>query len=433
MSENSNCNNDCVIGSKKVETKLPNLVSAKEVVKGKRPCKGKKPFNVPWCHRIKGWPAGSMVYNNCGYFFNTERAYGDPCDAGSEWIEFDFKFLFTKLLESMACESCPTIDGDVKPWILDGKTTNIAQPGETWCFTVIEDDGTMTEVYACALEEDLLKNPIEKPEAWTPMQSPKQIMCSLLTPEEIAVDNDTTCTIKIESTNSGLLFTEVCKDADGEVISEKELYTIPNDAMDLFGTLEPSDVEGEDGKLYWTPAGGGDKLCVYDCKYIDDLECKLCPWNSVDKPLIYSDSTSVGLGGKPWETVVSGTPRTVSEVTITKAEAVALGMPECHNSLFLSIATVIELNGVDGQPAEAIAFTQAEGCNKIGLGPSVNLDTTGDTEDETVRERNSITFDNNDEIKLRLVVSKASPSSSFEDALVKGDIKIFGSEYAKCS
>lgn len=184
MSENSKCGTGCVVGVTTSEVKLPNLVSPSEVVAGKRPCAGKLPFNVAWCRRAKGWPAGSMVHTQCGYFFNTIRAYGDPADADSEWIAFDFKFLFNKLLETMQCgPTVPHLEDDVKIW--DPSVVNVAQPCDTWAFTVedLDEDGNVIgchQVFASALESDLIKDIYDKPSAWSEPKTSAQLMCELL-------------------------------------------------------------------------------------------------------------------------------------------------------------------------------------------------------------------------------------------------------------
>jgi len=182
MSDSSNCGKGCKPGIKQSNTCLPNLVSPAEMRAGVRDCSGKKPFNVPWCHRKDGYPPGSMVYTKCGYFFNVVRAYGDPRRADSEWIEFDFAFMFDKLLDSMTCESCPSLTDGVKPWIIDGECVNVAMAGETWCFPTTDDDGNVTYVFACATEDDVIKPPSEKPESWTDTKTPDQMVCSLLQP-----------------------------------------------------------------------------------------------------------------------------------------------------------------------------------------------------------------------------------------------------------
>ena len=185
MSEKSTktgCSTGCNMAVSRKETCLPNLVSPSEIVGGKRPCKGRLPFNVPWCRKPKGWPAGSMVYNKCGYFFNIVRAYGDPCDADSEWIEFDFKFLFNQLLTSMSCDpSCPTLESGIKHWDTTEGAVNVAKQGETWCFLVMDEDGNESYVYASMIcEDDEIKDPIQKPECWTTTKTPEQIMLELL-------------------------------------------------------------------------------------------------------------------------------------------------------------------------------------------------------------------------------------------------------------
>lgn len=254
MSENSKCGTGCVVGVTTSEVKLPNLVSPSEVVAGKRPCLGKLPFNVPWCRKSKGWPAGSMVHNKCGYFFNTVRAYGDPCDADSEWIEFDFKFLFNKLLETMSCgPTVPHLEDDVKVW--DPEITNVAQPCDTWVFTVedLDDEGNVIgchQVFASALEPDLIKDIYDKPTAWSDPKTSAQLMCELLTnPNGVkSIDdsnpNTTTITLnngttlvsdeeqsppdtyiksaELNADGSGYTMTRV--DADGNVVAT---FTIP--------------------------------------------------------------------------------------------------------------------------------------------------------------------------------------------------------------
>nr|CAA6830193.1 MAG: Unknown protein [uncultured Thiotrichaceae bacterium] len=184
MSESSGTgcgNNQCTVGKKLVTTKIPNLTSKKKEAVCKRPCKGKVPFNVPWCHRMGGWPAGSMVYTRCGYYFNVIKAMGNPDHNDSEWIPFDFEFLFGKLLQEMDCDSCPTIDGHVKPWISDGQTINKALAGETWCFEMVDDyTCETTHVFACATDEEVYKDIIEAPESWSPVKTAKELMCEML-------------------------------------------------------------------------------------------------------------------------------------------------------------------------------------------------------------------------------------------------------------
>ena len=188
MSENStSCTKGCVTGTKTETTCLPNLVSPADIVAGKRPCKGKLPFNVPWARKSKGWPAGSMVHTSCGYFFTLERAYGNPCEADSSWIEFDWKFLFNKLLESMSCgETCPDITSGVKHWNTAEGAVNVANKGETWCFLVeVKDDegnviSTHHEYASMICDEKTIDNPTDKPECWTDLKTPEEIMLSLL-------------------------------------------------------------------------------------------------------------------------------------------------------------------------------------------------------------------------------------------------------------
>lgn len=209
------CEKGCLEDEKQVKYCIPNLVSPAEIKAGKRDCRGKKPFNVPWCPKQKGWEAGSMVHTKCGHFFNVVRAYGDPSDADSEWIEFDFKFLFKKLLETMSCdEKCEVLSDKVKPW-KEGKVgTNVAMKGETWCFREVLADGSIKHTYACAAKDDVIKDRFEEPTSWTEPKTNEELMCWLLSYKPSSVRDNMNGTVSWVDGNGKTLITWDKTDTD---------------------------------------------------------------------------------------------------------------------------------------------------------------------------------------------------------------------------
>ena len=85
------------------------LTSPCEAPVGKRPCKGIPPNRVRWCRRTGGWPADSIVYTDCSFYYTPCKNYEDPDMEGSGWIPFEEGVLFNRVLNSY--EYQPYVEG----------------------------------------------------------------------------------------------------------------------------------------------------------------------------------------------------------------------------------------------------------------------------------------------------------------------------------
>ena len=74
-----------------------------------RPCVKLEPFMTRWCkdyNKGKGYPAGSFIYDECGYYFNLVNETRSPRDNKSVWVQFTmlaFAMMFAEYLQSKVC------------------------------------------------------------------------------------------------------------------------------------------------------------------------------------------------------------------------------------------------------------------------------------------------------------------------------------------
>lgn len=169
MTDKKNCRTGCQTAKTKVDDCRPILISPKEGMRVLRECLGRGDWMVPWCFKRAGWKAGSVVFTDCGYFFNLERAFGEPQYSDSEWYQFDFLALFNMLVEDMACDTCPKWYKKSKAWDYDNLQE--AKAGQVWCF----DCG-----FACA-KVDTIKSVEDAAGDWTPCVDDEALLCRLVT------------------------------------------------------------------------------------------------------------------------------------------------------------------------------------------------------------------------------------------------------------
>lgn len=146
--------------------KVTDMVGAVQAAVKPRPCRTPAPFNVPWCYRRTGWPAGSVVYTNCGNFFTLEDTAMDPKDPKSPWIQFEWKILLEMLTRAWMGGDCSftfmpgDIEGCIRP----------VEAGEVRCWP-----GGLS----CA-KVKTIESPTTKPADWSAVVSPGDLICKLI-------------------------------------------------------------------------------------------------------------------------------------------------------------------------------------------------------------------------------------------------------------